>query len=361
MQTPAIGIAAIGIYLPEQIETAADIAHQTNIPEHVITEKLGIRQKYVAGPDDHVSHMAASAAQQALDEAGLVAEDLDLIIYHGSEYKDYFVWSAAAKIQHLLGAPRAYAYEIYALCAGSPIALKVARDQMRSDPSLRFVLLVSAARENDMINYQNQQTRFMFNFGAGGSAVLLQRNAEHNILLESSVIVDGSFSETVVMPGGGTRHPTTSETVASGLHELDVLGLEDMRDRLGGISLPNFVRVIDEAVERSGAQRHDIAFLAITHMKRSFHYELLRALNLQPEQSLYLEEYGHIQSVDQPLALKLAQQRGMLHEGDLVVLAGAGTGYTWSATAIRWGQRHHDDVQVAEAALPTTAAQPLPV
>lgn len=337
MHTPTIGIAAIGIYLPEHVETAADIARQTDIPEHVIIEKLGVRRKHCAGGDDHPSQMAARAATQALNEAQLDANDLDLIIYHGSEQKDYFVWSAAAKIQYLLGASRAYAYEIYALCAGAPIALKVARDQMRSDPSLRNVLLVSAARENDMVNYQNQRTRFMFNFGAGGSAMLLQRNTACNHVLESAVIVDGSFSETVVMPGGGTRHPTSAQTVAQGLHELDVLELEDMRDRLGVVSLPNFVRVIDDAVNRSGASRSDIAFLGITHMKPSFHAEIMNALGLQPHQSIYLDEYGHIQSVDQPLVLKLAQERGLLHAGDLVVVAGAGTGYTWSATALRWG------------------------
>jgi 3-oxoacyl-[acyl-carrier-protein] synthase-3 len=110
-----------------------------------------------------------------------------------------------------------------------------------------------------------------------------------------------------------------------------------MRDRLGVVSLPNFVGVIDSAVTRSGASTNDIAFLAVTHMKPSFHQALLNALGLQSHQSIYLDEYGHIQSVDQPLILKLAWERNLLRDGDLVVLAGAGTGYTWSATALRWG------------------------
>ncbi len=334
-----IGIAAVGIYLPHEIETAADIARQTHIPEQVLIEKLGIRCKHIAGPDDQPSQMAARAAQQALATAQVDPAAIDLIIYHGSEYKDYVVWSAAAKIQHLLGASQAYAYEIYALCAGAPLALKVARDQMRADPYLRNVLLVAAARENDLVSYANERARFMFNFGAGGSAVLLQRGSQRHQVLESAVVVDGSFSENVVMPGGGARNPTSATTLADDLHRLDVLQLADMRDRLGTVSLPNFVRVIDEAVTKSGTTREEIAFLAITHMKPSFHRELLQVLGLRDEQSIYLDEYGHIQSVDQALALKLAQDRGLLHDGDLVVLAGAGTGYTWSATAIRWGNR----------------------
>ncbi|NJP07475.1 MAG: 3-oxoacyl-ACP synthase [Chloroflexaceae bacterium] len=337
MHVPTVGIVAIGSYLPETVETAADIAQKTGIPETVVINKLGIRQKYIAGPDDQPSQMAARAASRAIAAAGISAEELDLIIYHGSEYKDYFVWSAAAKIQYLLGATRAYAYEIYALCAGAPLALRTARDQMRSDPALRHVLLVSAARENDLVDYAQERTRFMFNFGAGGSALLLRRDEPRNQVLESAVLVDGSFSEMVIMPGGGSLHPTSAETVAQGLHVLDVIGLEDMRDRLGQVSLPNFVLVIEQAIERSGAHRDELAFLAITHMKPSFHHEILKALGLQAEQAIFLDEYGHMQSVDQHLALQLASERGMLRDGDLVVLAGAGTGYTWSATAVRWG------------------------
>lgn len=342
MQLPPIGIAAVAVYLPEQVETAAEIAQRTGIPEEVVVAKLGVRRKHVAGPDDQPAQMAARAATRALAQAGVDPAEVDLIIYHGSEYKDYFLWSAAAKIQHVLGAKNASAYEIYALCAGAPIALKVARDQMRSDPQLRNVLLVSAARENDLVDYANQRVRFMFNFGAGAAAVLLRRGAERNVVLGSATIVDGSFSENVVMRGGGARYPTSAATVAEGLHQLDVLEFEDMRDRLGAVSLPNFVQVIDQAVARSGATRAEIDFLAITHMKPSFHDELLEALGLRADQSIYLDEYGHIQSVDQPLVLWLAQERGLLRDGDLVVLAGAGTGYTWSATAVRWGMPGRD-------------------
>ncbi|HYF61885.1 MAG TPA: 3-oxoacyl-ACP synthase [Herpetosiphonaceae bacterium] len=335
---PPIGIAAIGVHLPQPVETAAAIAAAAGIPAEVVERKLGIRQKHLAGPDDTPSAMAAAAARHALDQAGLDPAELDLIIYHGSEYKDYVVWSAAAKIQHMLGATRAYAYEIYALCAGAPVAIKTARDQMRADPSMRNVLLVAAARENELVDYRNERARFMFNFGAGASALLLRRGLARNEVLESAVLVDGSFSENVVMRGGGARHPASADTVAGGLHQLDVLQLEDMRDRLGAVSLPNFVTVIDQAVARSGHSRAEIAFLALTHMKPSFHQGLLRELGLRDDQAIYLDEFGHIQSVDQQLALFLAQQRGRIKDGDLVVLAGAGTGYTWAATAVRWGR-----------------------
>jgi 3-oxoacyl-[acyl-carrier-protein] synthase-3 len=110
-----------------------------------------------------------------------------------------------------------------------------------------------------------------------------------------------------------------------------------MAERLGGTSLVNFVRVIRESVEVGGASMDEVRFLGITHMKRSFYLEILSAVGLTEEQSVYLEDYGHIQSVDQVLALELGLAQGKIHPGDVIVLAGAGTGYTWSAVSIRWG------------------------
>jgi 3-oxoacyl-[acyl-carrier-protein] synthase-3 len=95
--------------------------------------------------------------------------------------------------------------------------------------------------------------------------------------------------------------------------------------------------VMRQAVEKGGASLADVRFLGITHMKRSFYMQILEALGLTPEQAVYLEDYGHIQSVDQALTLELGLAEGKIKPGDLVVLAGAGVGYTWSSVALRWG------------------------
>jgi 3-oxoacyl-[acyl-carrier-protein] synthase-3 len=118
---------------------------------------------------------------------------------------------------------------------------------------------------------------------------------------------------------------------------LDVTDMNYMAHRLGETSMPNFVRVIREAVEKGGEKLENVKFLGITHMKKSFWLEILAAIGLSPEQSVYLDHYGHIQSVDQVLSIQLGLEQGKIHPGDLIVLAGAGTGYTWSAVALRWG------------------------
>ncbi len=335
MTQPLIGIIGFGTAFPQMVETSTELAARTGIPEAVLREKMGIRQRHIAGPQDTVTAMATTAALRAIEMAGIAPEQIKLVISHGSEHKDHLVWNAAAKIMHEVGATNAYAFEMYALCAGAPIALHTARALMQSDPRLDYVLLAAGSREHDLINFQNERSRFMFNFGAGGGAIVLERGAQRNLILGASAFTDGTLSETVVLTEAaiGAEDPIVGELRG----RLDVTDPEYMAARLGEVSLPNFIRVISEAVAQSGANLHDVRFLGITHMKRSFYLQILEAIGLRPEQSVYLEDYGHVQSVDQILALELGLKEEKIRPGDLIVLAGAGTGYTWSAVVLRWG------------------------
>ena len=334
--TVQVGIVGIGTYFPDGVETASDLVDRTDIPLEILQTKMGIIQRHIAGEKDTVSMMASEAGKKAIAQAGVSPESINMVISHGSEYKDHLVWNAAGKIQENVGAVNAFGFEMYALCAGAPIAMNMARGMMLGDDSLNTVLLAAGSRENDLINLKNPRSRFMFNFGAGGGAMVLQKNATKNLIMGASAITDGKLSETVVL---------TEEAIPSGADEvvgdlfgrLDVTDPQLMADRLGASSLENFVKVITQAVEKSNASLSDVKFLGITHMKRSFYETILESIGLTPEQSVYLDHYGHVQSVDQALAIELGVQQGKIKDGDLIVLAGAGTGYTWSAVAVRWG------------------------
>jgi 3-oxoacyl-[acyl-carrier-protein] synthase-3 len=259
-----------------------------------------------------------------------------MVISHGSEFKDHLVWNAAAKIQQEVGAVNAFAFEMYALCAGAPIAMQMARSMMLTDDTLEYVLLAAGSRENDLINLRNQRSRFMFNFGAGGGAMVLQRHATHNLVLGASAFTDGSLSESVILTQAAIADGD-SPVIGEVSGRLDVTDVEYMGQRLGETSLDNFVKVIRQAVEKSAASLDDVRFLGITHMKKSFYLQILDSIGLTPDQSVYLQDYGHVQSVDQVLSIELGLAEGKIKPGDLIVLAGAGTGYTWSAVAVQWG------------------------
>ncbi len=330
-----IGLTGIGIHLPEERMSADAIAAASGLPLWVVKEKLGIDAKPVPGPADQPTAMGVSAARKALEDAGVAPEDVDVVICMTEEYKEYPVWTAGIKLAHDLGAVNAYAYDIGQKCGTGVLALKQARDLLRADPHVNTVLVAGGYRNGDLIDYSDENVRFMYNLGAGAAAAVVQRNASRNQVLDAAVRTDGSFSLDVLVPVGGTIEPVTPQN--AGQFRLQVPDPAGMKRRLEQKSLDNFVVVVQEAVERSGYRLADIAYLAMLHVKPSAHQYLLSQLGLNETQSIYLREYGHIGQVDQLLSLDLARREGRLKDGDLVVMVAAGVGYVWNALCIRWG------------------------
>ena len=333
-----VTLTGYGRYVPDGRLSGETIAARSGVPEAVVVEKMGVREKRVCPPDgDHPSDMCVAAAEAAIDDAGV--DPADLVLYHGSEFKDYVVWSVAADVAERIGADGAYATESYTLCAGSPVAIRQVRAQLLAG-DVDSALLVAASREEDLVDYGNEDSSFMFNFGSGASATVLESGGGDRAratVRESAAVTDGPFSRDVVMPGGGTRNPPSEETMSAGAHSLDVPDPAGMKERLAPVSLPNFLDVTDRALERSGLERADVDFVALTHMKRSFHDRFFDELGLDPEtDGYYLDDYGHVQSVDQVFALDEGLSRGRIDSGDVVCFVGAGTGYTWAATVLQW-------------------------
>lgn len=333
-----VGIAGLGLFAPSRIVDAEELAAETGIPAAILRSKFGIRQVHRANRHEHVSTMAVAAGERALADAAVTPAQIDLVIYCGSEYKDYIVWSAAVKITHMLGCARAQAFEVYALCASMPLALRVAKNTMLAEPEIRTVLVVAASKESALVNRRNPHTRFMSNFGDGAAAAVLQLGLHTNRVLATASVVDGTLSEEAIIPAGGSRHPTSVQTVAEDAHYLDVPDINRMRTRLDSVSGINFQSVMRQALRASGRERID--FLAPVHVKRSMHDGLLRDAGMP--RTFYLEDYGHMQAADQIVAVVEARQRGLLRDGDAIALLAAGVGYTWAATIVAWGEESSD-------------------
>ena len=137
---------------------------------------------------------------------------------------------------------------------GTPVALRVAKALLVAEPHLGSVLLVAACRESYLLDYANERSRFMFNFGDGAVAGLLSTGADRNLLLGSHAITDGSFALQVKVPAGGSVEPASHATVDARRHFLDVADPAEMKDGLDEVSLPNFVAA---ARGRPGAERRD--------------------------------------------------------------------------------------------------------
>jgi 3-oxoacyl-[acyl-carrier-protein] synthase III len=341
MTEPGVGIAGTASYLPAAWRSAADLAAESGIPESVLVERFGVVGKHVAADREHVTDLAREAALRLLTELGADPADVDAVVYFGSTWKDYPVWQAAPRITHELGCDRAFALELDYTSCGAPVALRVAKALITSDPRVRRVLLVGASCESRLIDFANERARFMFNFGDGAVAALLVRDHPANQILETSMITDGSLSLHVKVPAGGSARPASAATVRARQHFLDVADPDGMRNRLGAVSLDNFLQAAACSVKQSGMTLRDVKFLVPIHMKRSMQSALLDGLGLDDSQAIYLEDTGHMSGVDNLLGLDRLARAGRLRDGDVVLLLAAGIGYTWAATTVRWGAAPH--------------------
>jgi len=326
-------IAGLGIYLPSRYHTAADIAAASGVPVEIVRGKMGIERKTVPGPDDHTNAMGVRAARDALTDAGLDAEALDVVISITEEHKEFPVWTAGIKTAYDLGATRAYAFDLGQKCGTAVLGLKLAADMIKAD-GVQNLLIAGGYRNGDLVSYRDPNVRFLYNLAAGGGAAVVKHDGPGFEILGSSFRTDGSFSEDVIVPVGGTREPITARN--SGEFRLQVPKPAGLKDRLEQKSLDNFVTVVEEACERSGLAPRDAAYAAVLHMKRSAHETVLGRLNIPLERSIYLQNYGHIGQVDPLLSLKLARDQGRLKDGDVCVLMAAGVGYVWNAMCLRY-------------------------
>ncbi|NNN17363.1 MAG: 3-oxoacyl-ACP synthase [Thermoplasmata archaeon] len=334
------GVAGYGLYLPEGRASARAIAHQFRIPESVVRDKQGLLSKRVSAPHEMPSAMALSAARRALaraHDAGVDRADIGLVAWVGSQWKDYHVWLASAFLQHRLGLRGSFAFDLSSMCTGMVFGLAMAKRFLLADDDLRAVLLVGASKESYLVRPSDPRSRWMDNFADGGVAVVVARDHARHRILGSDFLSDGSLALAVVQRGGGARFPTSTSYARAGRAYLENLLNEGrFRRQIDAVSLPNFERVIRRSVERSALPMSRVRLLVLNHMKWSFHRSILEKVGIPEERSVYLREYGHLQSADQFVGLDVALRAGTFSRGP-VVMAAAGAGYVWGSTVLSWG------------------------
>ncbi|MDF2821093.1 MAG: fabH2 [Clostridiales bacterium] len=334
-----VGIVGTGIYIPENFMTAAEIAKETNgvWSEEAVIQKLGIKKKPIPGADDGTQEMGAKAALDCLKNTGIKAEEIDVIINVGEEWKEYPLTTSALYVLGKIGAINAWGIDVQNRCATTIVALKMAKDMLVSDDSINTVMVVGGYRNGDFVDYTDKNMSMMFNLGAGGGAIILKKNYGKNLLLESHIIADGTLARAAGVEIGGIVNPISSDNIGEAYKSLRLMDAVGMKNRLNEVSMPNWFKCIDTAFEKSGIEKSELDYLAILHIKRSGHMEMINSLNLKEEQSIYLEDYGHIGQIDQILSLHIALQEGKVRNGSVVAMIAAGIGYVWAANVIRWG------------------------
>ena len=335
-----VGIAGLGIYLPEKRLSAAEISAATNgaWSEEAVIDKLGIVKKPIPGKGDGTQAMGAKAALEALKDAKMDASEIDVILCMGEEWKEYPLTTSALYIQNEIGAMNAWGIDVQNRCCTTVSALKMARDMLIADDEINVIMIVGGYRNGDFVDFTDTTASMFFNLSAGGGAMILKKNLGKNLVLGAHIKADGSFAHDAGVEIGGINKPSTPENVDEGYRSLRLMNAEHMKNGLNSISMPNWYECIDKALKRSDMTRADIDYLAILHFKKSMHDVMLADLGLTEDQSIYLSDYGHMGQVDQILSMKLALDAGKIKDGSNVLLVAAGIGYVWSASVIKWGK-----------------------
>ncbi len=335
-----VGIVGMGIYIPDNYMTAKEISEKTlgTWTEEAVIDKLGIVKKSIPGEKDGTQEMGALASLDALENTGVDPLDIDVILCVGEEWKEYPLTTSALYIQDRIGATNAWGIDLANRCCTTVSAMKIAKDMLIADDSIDTILIAGGYRNGDFVDYSDRNMSMMFNLAAGGGAIILKKNYNKNLLLGSHIISDGSLARTAGVEIGGTCNPITPENHKEAYKSLRLMEPVKMKDRLNEVSMPNWYKCIDRSLEKSELTREDIDFMTILHIKRSGHMGMLKEFNLREDQSIYLEDYGHIGQIDQILSLYLGVKEGKVKDGSIVSMVAAGIGYVWAANIIKWGE-----------------------
>ncbi|GHV26203.1 3-oxoacyl-[acyl-carrier-protein] synthase 3 [Clostridia bacterium] len=340
MRRTGVGIVSWGLYLPENVMTAAELSAATGgyWSEDAVKKKLGVIQKRIPGDDDGTQVMAVRAAKDALARGNIDPLSIDVILCVGEEWKEYPLTTSAMYVQGEIGADNAWGIDVQNRCCTTCSAIKIAKDMLEADDEIRTIMIVGGYRNGDFVDYTDKDMSMMYNLAAGAGALILKDNQTINLVLGSHMMGDGSMSRDAGVEIGGIAKPFVADNLGEGYKSLRLLDSAHMKARLNEVSVANWYHCIDESLRKSGGlTRADIGYLAILHFKRSQHDAMVAELGLTPEQTIYLENYGHIGQIDQILSLALGLEEGKIQNGTLVCMIAAGIGYVWAATCVRWG------------------------
>lgn len=317
-----------GIYVPDKVLTNYDLEKIVDTTDEWIVTRTGIKERRIASKDQATSDLAIKACYSALQNAGLGVKDIDLIITATSTPDTIFP-STACWIQRGLGANHIPAFDISAGCTGFLYGMILAESLILNGQN-KHVLLVGGELLTKVTNWKDRSTCVLF--GDAAAAVVLEESNDESGMLSSYWKADGNLADLLSIPGGGTRIPASNQTVAQGLHYLQMKGNEVFKHavkRMGEAAL--------EALAQAGLEKDDIDYL-IPHQANIRIIEATgRRLQLPPEKVYSnIDRYGNVSVASIPISLHELSQEGKLKKGDIILMDAFGAGFTWAAIAYRW-------------------------
>jgi len=321
-------ITGWGMYAPARVLTNADLSKIVDTSDEWIASRTGIRERRIAADDETTATLAIHAGRDALAVAGLDPADLDLVVVATSS-PDYLMPATGVLVARDLGATRAAGFDVNAACSGFLFGLATGAGFIGSG-MYRNVLLVGVDLLSRYLDWTDRNTCVLFGDGAG--AVVLSASEGPGGLLGLQLFSDGTGAEGIIIPGGGTAHPATAETVAGRLHYMRMAGKEVYR-----YATRQLADSTQAAVAQAGLRMADVD-LFLYHQANLRILETVRDLLGVPADKVYvnIDRYGNTSAASVPMALVEAVAAGRVQIGDRLLMGAFGAGYTAGAAVVEW-------------------------
>jgi 3-oxoacyl-[acyl-carrier-protein] synthase-3 len=321
-------IIGMGAYAPKRILTNADLEKMVETSDEWIVQRSGIRERHIADEDEATSDLAVRAAQQALDRANVLPEEIELIVV-GTTTPDMYFPTVGNLVQHRLGCRQAGSVDMLAACAGSVYSLATGAQYIQTG-KYRRVLCIGAETLSKITDFTDRGTCVLL-ADAAGAAVLAPSDDDGGIL-DVDLCSDGRYWDLLYMPGGGSRHPATRETVDARMHYAKMKGSEVFK-----VAVRMFSDCATRILERNGLTAADLD-LFVPHQANLRIIEAAARRIALPMERVFvnIDRYGNTGAASVYVALEEASSSGRLRRGDLVLVAAFGGGFAWGAALLRW-------------------------
>ncbi|MBF0464959.1 MAG: ketoacyl-ACP synthase III [Nitrospirae bacterium] len=321
-------VISTGSYLPEKVLTNSDLEKMVDTSDTWIVERTGIHERRIAADNETASDMAYEASKLALQRAGLSADSLDIIIV-ATISGDMPIPATACYVQKKLGASKAAAFDINAACSGFIFGLSTANAYIKAGLYKR-ILLIGSEVLTKFTDWQDRNTCVLFGDGAG--AVILEAHDGYNGVLSVDIHSDGALSDILLLPGGGSKHPTSVQTVNDRLHYIKMKGNETFK-----IAVRTLEKLVVDALEKNGVDPKDLALLIPHQANLRIIAATASRLGLTMDRvMLNLNRCGNTSAASIPIALDEAVVTGRVKDGDYILLEAFGGGLTWASALIKW-------------------------
>lgn len=329
-------VAGLGMYVPKKMVTNEEIEQMLDRPGTAdwLVENVGIRQRHVMADDEVTSDLAAHAGRQALENAGIEADELDLIIL-STDTPDYLSPATSVVVQHKLGAKNAGTFDVNCACAGLVTSLDIASRYIRTDLDIDSVLVIGAYGMTKFVDWTDHYTCTLFADAAG--AMILRANDDREGFIASRLIADGSFHDHLGVFVGGTAEPPTVEAIQNHRHHLA------FRKRFpADTNLQHWPILTRDCVSKANLSIEEIDWIFFTQVNLRTIEAAMKELDMPPEKTHnVMDKWGYTGSACIALAMYDAIEQGKLPppgqgNGEYIALCSSGGGFNMAAAVLRW-------------------------